>query len=258
MISIVTVYNDEKILKENLLKSLEKQSTKYELIPIDNTQKTFESASKALNYGGGLARGDYIMFVHQDVQLMGDDWLERCERICKNISENGILGSVGVTKTGRLINTGIDATFLHPSCLLEEVQVLDEQLLVVSKALFGNFTFDETFNDWHCYAADYCLSLQKQNIKSLVFNLPVFHNSPRTNPRSNLKKEQIKLWQKHGNDYTIICTSCGIFTPHPMISMFCNVFLKLQFVKGFAFFSRYILSCYIKVYDKLKNIKWRL
>jgi len=67
MISIVCVYNDEITLKDYLLKSLENQTSKHELILIDNTQGKYKSAAGALNWGGGKAKGKYIMFVHQDV-----------------------------------------------------------------------------------------------------------------------------------------------------------------------------------------------
>ena len=42
MISVVCVYNDEITLKDALLKSLENQTSKHELILIDNTQGKFD------------------------------------------------------------------------------------------------------------------------------------------------------------------------------------------------------------------------
>lgn len=87
MISIVCVYNDEKILNDFLLKSLKAQTVEYELIKIDNTQNRFKSAAEALNYGGKKAKGEYIMLVHQDVDLSSDTWLKN--------EENGFLVSPG-------------------------------------------------------------------------------------------------------------------------------------------------------------------
>jgi hypothetical protein len=77
MISVVCVYNDEGVLKANLLSSLKKQDAEYELILVDNTKGIFQSLPKALNYGGSEAKGQYLMFVHQDVELMGSGWLKR-------------------------------------------------------------------------------------------------------------------------------------------------------------------------------------
>ena len=69
MISIVCVYNNERLLADFLLDSLSRQTVHYELITIDNTENQFTSAVQALNCGGRKARGKYIMFVHQDIRL---------------------------------------------------------------------------------------------------------------------------------------------------------------------------------------------
>jgi hypothetical protein len=61
MISIVVVYNNERTLNKTLLKSLKKQTAKFEVIALDNTKRKFRSASEALNYGGRQANGEYIM-----------------------------------------------------------------------------------------------------------------------------------------------------------------------------------------------------
>ena len=69
MISIICVFNDKKVLNECLLESLKNQTANYELILIDNTNRKFKSASEALNYGAKKAKGNYLMFVHQDMFL---------------------------------------------------------------------------------------------------------------------------------------------------------------------------------------------
>ena len=81
MISVICVYNDEWILQNCLLKSLSEQKAVFELITIDNRENRFESAAEALNYGGKKAAGDYLLFVHQDVDLCSDAWLGRTEDI---------------------------------------------------------------------------------------------------------------------------------------------------------------------------------
>ena len=81
MISLVCVYNNNDILNEYLFKSLEDQTAKFEFIPIDNTGKKFASAAQALNYGGEKAKGDYILFAHQDVNFCSLSWLEDAEKI---------------------------------------------------------------------------------------------------------------------------------------------------------------------------------
>ncbi|GAH67636.1 unnamed protein product, partial [marine sediment metagenome] len=80
MISIVVVYNNKRILNDILLKSLKKQTAKFELIALDNTKGKFKSAAEALNQGGKNANGKYIMFVHQDIELDSDLWLKEVEK----------------------------------------------------------------------------------------------------------------------------------------------------------------------------------
>ena len=92
MISIICVYNDEVTLKANLLSSLKKQDAEYELILIDTTKNNFESLPKALNYSGSKARGEYLMFVHQDVELIGSNWLKSAEKILTSVDNLGVAG----------------------------------------------------------------------------------------------------------------------------------------------------------------------
>ncbi|MCL4557896.1 MAG: glycosyltransferase family protein [Deltaproteobacteria bacterium] len=100
MISIICVYNNKDILENYLLKSLKTQTTKFELIPIDNTNYKFKSASKALNFGGEKANNKYIMFVHQDVELVSASWLQDVEQYLDSIQNLGIAGVAGVAETG--------------------------------------------------------------------------------------------------------------------------------------------------------------
>ena len=81
MISVICVYNNKEILNKYLLKSLKIQTETHELILLDNIGGKFKSASEALNYGGKKAKGDYLMFVHQDVDLCSKTWLENVESI---------------------------------------------------------------------------------------------------------------------------------------------------------------------------------
>ena len=64
MISVICVYNNKKILDNCLLKSIKNQTTKVELILLDNREGRFKSAAEALNFGGEQANGKYLMFVH--------------------------------------------------------------------------------------------------------------------------------------------------------------------------------------------------
>jgi len=179
MISIITIYNDEKVLGEYLLKSLDKQTTDYELIAIDNkNNRQFDHATKALNYGGSLAKGDYLIFVHQDVALWGDNFLERFEKMLKGIEDLGIGGVAGMTQGGKpyvfLKNGGALSGLTSPFLSPVKVQTLDELLLVIPKHVFKIMPFDSSLPGWHCYGADYCLEVDKLGLSA--YALPFFVN----------------------------------------------------------------------------------
>jgi hypothetical protein len=90
------------------LSSLRKQDAEYEPILVDNTKGALQSLPKALNHGGSEAKGQYLMFVHQDVELMGSGWLKRAERMLSSIDDLGAAGVAGVDFSGGPLGFIID------------------------------------------------------------------------------------------------------------------------------------------------------
>ena len=151
MLSIVCVYNNDKILRDVLLKSLENQTAEYELITLDNTANRFKSAAEALNYGGLKAKGDYIVFVHQDMWFYSSTWLEEAERLVASIPDLGIAGVAGMSEEGESRDERrkwsievFDEIYeaIGPVQKPEEVQTLDECVLLVPTPVFGKLKFD--------------------------------------------------------------------------------------------------------------------
>ncbi|AET65364.1 glycosyltransferase [Methanothrix harundinacea] len=189
MISVVVVYNNKHIFNSVLMRSLKDQTAEFELISLDNTRGEFKSASEALNYGGLRATGRYIMFVHQDVDLGIETWLEEVEKILDGIPDLGIAGVAGMSEAGRsfaerqrghISNSGeIWGREMEKE---EEVQTLDELLLIIPRSQFEKTQFDEkTFDHWHCYGADYCLSVKRAGLKAYVIPAFVYHRSTSAN-----------------------------------------------------------------------------
>jgi GT2 family glycosyltransferase len=218
MISVVVVYNNKDVLENVLLQSIKKQRTKPELILLDNTKGQFRSASHALNYGGSLAKGKYIMFVHQDVELEGDSWLEDAEKVLDSLRDLGIAGVVGMSEKGKTnrergrgyINDGGEMwLWSNPVHQPEDVQTLDECLLIVPKSVFEKLQFDErTFDGWHCYGIDYCLCVREIGLKAYVIPFFIYHRTSRSNVK-DLLKYQKRLYRKHRRFYKRIVTTSG-------------------------------------------------
>lgn len=187
MISIVTVYNNERILWDYLLKSLRYQTAKFELIKINNTQNSFKSAAKALNHGGKKANGDYMMFVHQDVDLSSDSWLEDAEEILDFMPDLGIAGVAGMSERNvhdysqrmrSIIKHGNVKRWGNRIEKPERVQTLDECLIIIPQKVFNKLEFNEkTCDDWHLYATDYCLSVRELGFAAYVIPMYIYHRS---------------------------------------------------------------------------------
>ena len=182
MISVVCVFNDKKDLNKYLLESLKNQTTYYELILVDNRSNEFKSASEALNYGARTAKGDYLMFVHQDIDLCSKKWLENIEVELNSINNLGIAGVAGKSKEGVISNIKHGT----PPILAGKIQInipykvqtTDECLVIIPKSVFYKMKFDEEICcDWHLYTVDYCLRLIKMDLDVYVIPTFIYHAS---------------------------------------------------------------------------------
>jgi len=221
MISVIVVYNNKRSLNEILIGSLNKQTAEYELITIDNTKRRFKSAAEALNYGAREAKGKYLMFIHQDVELDSESWLERAERMLDQIPDLGVAGVAGMSERGRtnkergrglISNRGVMWEWGNPVKKPEIVQCLDECLLIVPRQVFNKIQFDEkTFDGWHSYGSDYSLTVRQLGLHPYVIPAFVYHRSLLANVRE-LFKYQKRLLKKHKGEYKRIFTASGEVT----------------------------------------------
>lgn len=141
MISIICVYNNDKILNECLKESLQLQKQiEYETIFVDSRKYKFHSAAEALNYAGNLANGEYLIFLHQDIVLV-DNTLSEIYDYCKN-NQFGIMGVAGakydygeIVDYSKIVhglkkkNASTNYDFRGPL----QVDTLDECLLVIPR-----------------------------------------------------------------------------------------------------------------------------
>jgi ubiquinone/menaquinone biosynthesis C-methylase UbiE len=218
MISIVTVYNNEKLLNEILIPSLKRQTINYEFLPLDNTNGNFKSAAEALNFGGKQAKGKYILFVHQDIELDSDSWLEKAEKLLGGIPDLGIAGVVGMSENGAQLSDkgrgcissyGQIWPWSHAVSIPEAVQTLDECLIIISKAVFQELQFDDkNFDGWHLYGADFGLCAKEKGLSTYVLPLFIYHRTLNLN-RKDLLKYQKRIYNKHKNNCNKIYTTMG-------------------------------------------------
>ncbi|HTX60822.1 MAG TPA: glycosyltransferase, partial [Methanobacterium sp.] len=219
--SVICVYNDEESLNEYLLNSLNNQSVEYELILLDNRNGKYKSAPEALNQGGSKAKGDYLMFVHQDVDLKSSNWLIEAEDILINLDNWGIAGVAGVPENGVLksnIENGVPPN--KPGQKINKpspVQTLDECLIFIPKTIFNKFKFDEKLVGWHLYSVDYCLNIKKYGFEVFVLPLYIYHRSYMIHYVKEYYDMLKIVLRKYREDYVKINTSCGVWkTNYPL------------------------------------------
>lgn len=223
MISVVCVYNNRQILNNCLIKSLKKQNCDSELILIDNTHNKFNSAAKALNHGGSKAQEEYIMFVHQDMELNSPNWLSDVEEMLKSIKDMGVAGVAG--RKGRTPRSNMKhgttprSVGIFPQDDPIEVQTVDECLAIVPRSIFQENPFDEeTCQGWHLYLADYCLSLKNKGYHVYVVPQSSYHLSIGDSFSNDYYQTLSKIIKKHKNNYKWIYTTTGNWhTTYPLL-----------------------------------------
>ena len=244
MISVICIYNDKKIFERWLLKSLKKQTVGFELIGIDNSKKFFNSAAEGLNYGAKQAKGEYLMFVHQDVFLREYKWMEKAEDFLSKISNLGMAGVAGKRKLRwgetPFLFLGIKRTCIgmlyhsfERKCWSFKfnkpigVETLDEQALIIPRKIFNLLQFDgKTCKGWHLYGTDYALSIKKIGLKTFVLPLSVRHLSKGTFDKDYFETLH-EIFKKH-SDYLVINTTGGIFLRNRFLNYLISIIQKLR------------------------------
>jgi len=244
MISIVCVYNDRKVLDKYLLKSLKNQTAKYELILVENINKNFKSASEALNYGANKANGNYLMFVHQDIDLNSNRWLEDVEEVLKSLNNLGIAGIAGKSKNGVVSNAkhGIPPI---PAGKIQinnptKVETVDECLSIIPGSVFKNFKYDEEIcTDWHLYSVEYCLRVMKNNLDVFVIPNYIYHASAGYSISDSYFLIIENIMKKYQDDYKCIYTTlCNWNSSYPFFLQKYWYLFRLQISKFRRFLFR--------------------
>lgn len=215
MFSLVSVVNDPAKMQARLRAGLERQTAPHQLILVDNQDRRFAGAAAALNWGARQAEGDWIIFLHQDVELLASDWLNRAEQYLSEVDANGWHGVVGRTHQGRWRGLLRDRAMIfgEPFGRPLEIQTLDEVLLIHRNRGSEHPYFDEHIPGWHAYGVEACCQALRQGARNCILPLPIWHDSNSTN-QVGLGEAHSYVWNKHGGAFRRIYTTCGVL-PHP-------------------------------------------
>lgn len=212
LVSVVTVYNKPEVLERCLLASLRRQAgAAFEWIGVDNSRSSYQSAALALNAGARRARGEILLFTHQDVSLHGEAWIAELARWMGELADAGVAGVVGPRASdGTMIGYMRDrkAVVGHPLAAPAEVQTLDECVLAMRREVHGRHPFDESIGGWHVYGVDACLRTRRAGLRSYVLPLFIHHDSAAVN-MAGLAEAHDRMFREHGAGERTIYTTCG-------------------------------------------------
>jgi hypothetical protein len=215
-ISIICAYNNAEKLNDYLIQSLKNQTGSFELLSIDNTEGQFKSAARILNETAKKAKYEYLMFVHQDVALVSNDWLAEVQRELGSLYRLGAAGVVGMSKNGLVssVQTG-NPPYLFGSKRIDRpvrVQTLDGCLMIVPRKIFKKISFDETtIEGWYLYVVDYCLDLARFGYRVYVLPRQSYHEATSPHDLSMLEKTMKNVIEKHRNHLKTIYATSGVW-----------------------------------------------
>lgn len=223
MISIICICNQRKVYNQFLKKSLDRQhQCSYELLVIDNSNHQYSSAAYAFNQMAKKAKGDLLMFVHQDMELCDDYFLNKVDSIFKENDNLGIVGILG-RKDDEIIgnmNTLTTNSLVSPHHIdtLTTVNSLDECLFVIPKSIVLEYPFDERVcHHWHLYAVEYCYHMKSLNKTVAVLPLDTYHASYGDFMNEGYYQTLERLAKKYHHQFKKIDTTIRSWPTNPLL-----------------------------------------
>jgi len=177
-LAIVTSITDKDHYKRHLEKSFSKVGVPYSLIKTDPHLPYTISYNSILKYKN-LKDSKYIVFVHQDVEFLEDNWGKKIFELCDNLPDFGYGGTECRTEDGIRIGCG----YAFPSKkrwgkevkVPTPIQTCDAGIAVIPTYLFLERQFDTSFL-WYPVHEDYACWVQYvRGLKAYALPLITWH-----------------------------------------------------------------------------------
>ena len=237
LVSVIIPNKDEKETLQTCLEMLEKNTSyqNFEIIIIENNSTTDEifkyykelskdsrihllrwgkefNYSAINNFGVAHAKGEYLLFLNNDVKSINPDWMEEMLGVCQRPEVGGVGAKLiypdnTIQHAGCVIGMGgiaghmfvdmpADRTgYLHKASLLQDMSAVTAACLMMKKKVFeeaGGFTEDlaVAFND-----VDLCLKVRR-NDRLIVYDpyAKLYHMESKTRGAED-SKEKIRRFQ---------------------------------------------------------------
>lgn len=208
LVSFITWVNNE-VHYRNFLKH--SHNIKAEYIRLG---QEYSSMSKAYNAGTELATGKYLVYVHQDVEILDNLFEEKLRKLFDQHDNLGFVGVVGsltnnaralwfsegapncrgiaVQSTHQLLNLG---AYNGPACLLDGLMLITDK----------KFNFPESLPHIHFLDTWMCNLAMSHGYQNWIVDILVNHNSPGETKskefKENLVRYRLKWFMDASDNY---------------------------------------------------------
>ena len=183
-ISVICVYNNIEQFQDQLRKTLSEQDAEYELIGIDNSDRHFTSAARALNHGAKKAKGDVLVFCHQDIFFKTGNELYKFAKCINKMPVGSIIGGAAAVELKKNNIGNCTSGKEYDPCLFKKydrvrnVSSVDEVIFGMKKKTYDMHHFDEELCDgWHLYAVEQCLYHRRKGHSVVLCPIELHHFS---------------------------------------------------------------------------------
>ena len=195
MISVIVCHKDKKHLEEFKISLKETIGTEYELIVINNIKSDYYLTG-AYNEGVRRSKGNFLVFVHEDVRFETNNWGKILIKIFEKNNKTGIIGVAGCNillqnaqwwfpgkdyMFGKVIhesNGKIWKSIFSENKGEHEVVVLDGVFIACRKEVLDKekIQWDEDFDNFHFYDLSFCIPFIQKGYKNYVtYNISIKH-----------------------------------------------------------------------------------
>ena len=198
MISLITCSIKPDVCKKMLDSVSKTIGTEYEAIVFDNREKQY-GICKAYNEAANNANGDYLCFVHEDIEIKSNDWGKNLMEFVDRTEKCGAIGLAGghfvpqnfvcwmVNRTSPMNlydpspsdNQEYKHIYYNPDNeVFSKVVCIDGVFMFVKKSVWEANQFDESaFKGFHFYDADFSLAVAHEYQNYVYFGMEVHHFS---------------------------------------------------------------------------------
>lgn len=181
-VTVVCCYN--KVDEFNrLVEDINNQDIKCDIIGLDNRDNKYKSCANAYNIATKDIKTKYVLYSHQDIDLVHKDTISKLVNYIKRINTYDILGVAGADKRGaisniRTLDGSAYACNIKLDKDLQEVQTLDECIFGGYTECFKKYPFDDILCDnYHLYAVEISLRAIARGNKVYVCDIDLIHKS---------------------------------------------------------------------------------